>query len=131
VVGAREVVVNPGLGDTTAVAWFEISEWFPLVGINKAKAAFIVEQCNSANLDYILGCRSAVSKDLPNDWVAMESGYDTPGTGNSRRNTDQLAFPAGADVTNNVYGQLGIGIVLSSAAQIRAIFRVASAVTYS
>lgn len=87
VVGAREVVVNPGLGDTTAVAWF--------------------------------------------DWVAMESGYDTPGTGNSRRNTDQLAFPAGADVTNNVYGQLGIGIVLSSAAQIRAIFRVASAVTYS
>lgn len=93
-----------------------ISGWFPTLGADKAKAAFVVTNNNGTNMDYQLMMRSCNDPSAPNSWVSAEASATNPAAGNSERNTGDLSIPAGISAASNQFLQFGLGIAENGSA---------------
>ena len=115
-VGLVTAVIHPGMISGTDVNIFEVGGFTPTIGFDKMMAAIVVMNNLSTYLEDQLFVRTANDPRAPNDWVACETGYDNPASGNSQRNTGALSAPAGASVTSYLLMQFGIGARMKSGA---------------
>lgn len=110
--GTRDVVVNP-LNGTDASSYFPLTGWQPALGASKVMASVVAMGVNNGNVQTALGIRTAVDASEPADVELCES-WDTPGTGNSARNTGQLSIPGAANITTSNLFQLVLAVRKSS-----------------
>jgi hypothetical protein len=130
--GARDVVVHPSTEGTDKM-YFPLTGWHSTLGVDTIMASIIAMDVNNGYVQDRLAIRTALEPSEPNSIVDCESGWNTPGAGNSARNTGLVSVPAGANLsTNNVF-QLMLAVRKSDAGQnnARAYYRVASAVVLS
>lgn len=130
--GSRDIVVPPAT-DGTDKSYYPITGWHPTLGADKLMASIIAMDVNNAYVQERLAIRTALDPTQPNAIEDCETGWNTPGAGNSARNTGQVSIPAGADITTNNYFQLLVAVRKSDAGQnnARAFFRATAALVTS
>lgn len=130
--GSRDVVINPS-SDGTEVSYFPITGWHPTLGIDSVMGSILAMDVNTAYVQERLAIRTARDRTEPNGIELCETGWSTPGTGNSSRNTGQVSIPAAANVTTTNFFQLLLAVRKSDAAQsnAHAYFRASSAMITS
>jgi hypothetical protein len=93
---------------STDVNYAQLTGWQPAVGFSKCKAWFVVTENLSDYMEYQLVMRTANDPRAPNAWQTCEAGYTNPSSTNTERNTGELSAPAGANLTSNMFFQLGL-----------------------
>jgi hypothetical protein len=126
----QQVSIHPGMLDPTAISYFPITAFIPLVGATKLKAMFIVT--DNSSLKYKLVARSATDPNAPNPWVAVETPWTDPASGNSERNTSEQDVPSDTDfdASANSLMQLGVAVLRAGAGQARGTITAMAAVRY-
>lgn len=115
--GTAQFSIHPGTVSSSDINVFTATNWEPAVGLAKLMAAITVMNNASTYLEYQLYMRTALDQRAPNGWVAMEGGtWTNPSTANTERNTTALSVPAGANITDNVWFQLGVAFRKKSGA---------------
>jgi hypothetical protein len=132
VLGSRDIVVHPST-DGTDKMYFPISGFHPTLGVSKIMASIQAMDVNNAYVQDRLAIRTALDPAQPNAIVDCETGWNTPGAGNSSRNTGQVSVPAGANLSTNNFLQLMLAVRKSDAGQnnAHAYYRVTSALVLS
>ena len=106
--GSGVVLVNPGMVTTVDVNYQALTGFLPAAGLDKIMAAFTVTDNDSTYLEYQLVIRTALDPRAPNAWVTTEAAWANPNSANSDRNTGLRSIPAGANITSNMFYQLGV-----------------------
>lgn len=114
--GSRDLVITPST-DGTDVSYLPISGWQPTLGLSSVMASIVAMDVNTAYVQERLAIRTARDRTEPNGIELCEAGWNTPGVGNSDRNTGQVSIPSGANVTTNNFFQLLLAVRKSDAAQ--------------